>query len=71
MPERRKGGIFITGAAAQAVLAAVSARKPRRRYAAGRGVRAFGVLAHLPVSVGERLVASAFGLRGSVAGGQA
>jgi hypothetical protein len=56
---------------AQAVLAAVPARKPRRRYTAGRGVRAFGILAHLPVSVRERLVASAFGLRGSVAGGQA
>jgi NAD(P)-dependent dehydrogenase (short-subunit alcohol dehydrogenase family) len=56
---------------ARAVLAAVRARRPRRRYAAGTGVRAFGIMAHLPVSLRERLVAGAFGLRGRAAGGPA
>jgi NAD(P)-dependent dehydrogenase (short-subunit alcohol dehydrogenase family) len=47
---------------ADAVVTAVEARRPKRRYSSGNGVRLFGALAHVPVALRERLVASAFGL---------
>jgi NAD(P)-dependent dehydrogenase (short-subunit alcohol dehydrogenase family) len=47
---------------ADAVVAAIEARRPRRRYAGGNGVRLFAALSHMPTAVRERLVASAFGL---------
>jgi hypothetical protein len=47
---------------AEAVVSAVGARKPKRRYAAGTGVAVFGVLAHAPAGLRERLVKSVFGL---------
>ena len=47
---------------AQAIVAAVEVRRPKRRYAAGSGVAVFGVLAHLPVSLRERLIKTVFGL---------
>jgi NAD(P)-dependent dehydrogenase (short-subunit alcohol dehydrogenase family) len=47
---------------AKKIVAAVEARKPRRHYAAGSGVAIFGVLAHLPVGVRERLIKTVFGL---------
>lgn len=49
---------------AQTVLTAVRARKPKRRYSVGTGVRLGGVLAHLPVGVRERLITAFFGLGG-------
>ncbi|MEV4753829.1 SDR family NAD(P)-dependent oxidoreductase [Micromonospora sp. NPDC049559] len=49
---------------AKAVVAAVEAANPRRHYAAGSGVRLFGVLSRLPAGLRERLVATAFGLQG-------
>jgi hypothetical protein len=52
---------------ANAVVAAVEARRPKRRYSAGNGVRLFATLAHLPTGLRERLVASAFGLGGVAA----
>jgi NAD(P)-dependent dehydrogenase (short-subunit alcohol dehydrogenase family) len=51
-----------TGPVAAAVLAAVAARRPRRRYRAGRDVALFALLARLPVGVRDRLVTAAFGL---------
>lgn len=47
---------------AKAIVAAVQARKPKRRYTAGSGVAIFGVLAHVPVGLRERLIKSVFGL---------
>lgn len=47
---------------ADALVTAVEARRPKRRYAAGTGVRLFAALAHVPTGLRERLVASAFGL---------
>lgn len=47
---------------ARAIVAAVDARKPKRRYAAGSGVAVFGVLAHVPASLRERLIKTVFGL---------
>lgn len=47
---------------AKAVVSAVGARKPKRRYSAGTGVAAFGVLAHAPTGVRERLITSVLGL---------
>jgi NAD(P)-dependent dehydrogenase (short-subunit alcohol dehydrogenase family) len=49
-------------AVAKTILAAVAARKPKRRYMAGSGVAIFGVLAHLPTGVRERLIKTVFGL---------
>lgn len=46
----------------RAIVAAVDARKPKRRYAAGPGVAVFGVLAHVPASLRERLIKTVFGL---------
>ena len=51
-----------TDAVAQTILAAVTARKPKRRYMAGSGVAIFGVLAHLPTGVRERLIKTVIGL---------
>jgi NAD(P)-dependent dehydrogenase (short-subunit alcohol dehydrogenase family) len=47
---------------AKAVVAAVQARRPRRHYAAGSGVAVFGILAHTPAGLRERLIKSVFGL---------
>jgi NAD(P)-dependent dehydrogenase (short-subunit alcohol dehydrogenase family) len=47
---------------ADALVTAIEARRPRRRYAAGKGVRLFAALSHVPTGLRERLVASAFGL---------
>ncbi|MGH3405385.1 MAG: SDR family NAD(P)-dependent oxidoreductase [Streptosporangiaceae bacterium] len=49
-------------AVAKAIVAAVEARKPKRRYAAGSGVVIFEVLAHVPASLRERLIKTVFGL---------
>lgn len=49
-------------AVAKAIAGAIAARKPRRRYTAGSGVAVFGVLAHLPASLRERLIKTVFGL---------
>lgn len=49
-------------AVAKAIVGAVDARKPRRRYMAGSGVAIFGVLAHLPTSLREQLIKTVFGL---------
>lgn len=49
-------------AVAKAIVGAVDARKPRRRYTAGSGAAAFGVLAHLPTGLRERLIKTVFGL---------
>jgi NAD(P)-dependent dehydrogenase (short-subunit alcohol dehydrogenase family) len=49
-------------AVAQAIVAAVEVRRPKRRYAAGSGVALFGVLAHVPASIRERLIKTVFGL---------
>ena len=42
-----------TEAVAKTIVAAVEARKPKRRYAAGSGTAVFGVLAHVPASLRE------------------
>jgi hypothetical protein len=47
---------------AKAIVDAVAARRPKRRYMAGSGVAIFGVLAHLPTSLRERLIKTVFGL---------
>jgi NAD(P)-dependent dehydrogenase (short-subunit alcohol dehydrogenase family) len=47
---------------AQAIVAATRARRPKRHYAAGSGTRMYGVLAHVPIGVRERLITAAFGL---------
>jgi NAD(P)-dependent dehydrogenase (short-subunit alcohol dehydrogenase family) len=52
---------------ADAIVTAVTARKPRRRYPVG-DARTFGVLLRLPTGLRERLVISALGLRGAKAG---
>jgi NAD(P)-dependent dehydrogenase (short-subunit alcohol dehydrogenase family) len=49
-------------AVAKTIVAAVEARKPKRRYMAGSGAAVFGVLAHLPAGVRERLIKTVFGL---------
>ena len=49
-------------AVAKTIVDAVTARKPKRRYMAGSGVAIFGVLAHLPTSLRERLIKTVFGL---------
>ena len=49
-------------AVAKTIADAVTARKPKRRYMAGSGVAIFGVLAHLPTSLRERLIKTVFGL---------
>lgn len=49
-------------AVAKVIVAAVAARKPKRLYTAGSGVAIFGVLAHLPTGVRERLIKTVFGL---------
>jgi NAD(P)-dependent dehydrogenase (short-subunit alcohol dehydrogenase family) len=49
-------------AVAKTIVAAVEARKPKRRYAAGSGVAIFGVLAHLPAGVRERIIKTVSGL---------
>ncbi|MQY31546.1 SDR family NAD(P)-dependent oxidoreductase [Nocardia aurantia] len=50
---------------AAAVARAVAARNPKRRYAAGAGVRLFGIIAALPDPLRDRVVATAFGLTGA------
>lgn len=47
---------------AEAIVAAVQVRRPKRHYTAGSGVAIFGVLAHVPVGLRERLIKSVFGL---------
>ena len=49
-------------AVAKTIVAAVEARKPKHRYAAGSGTAIFGVLAHVPASLRERLIKTVFGL---------
>ncbi|GAA3734089.1 SDR family oxidoreductase [Plantactinospora mayteni] len=49
---------------ARAILQAVRANRPRRRYVVGSGARTMGLLAHLPAGLRDRLVAGALGLRG-------
>jgi NAD(P)-dependent dehydrogenase (short-subunit alcohol dehydrogenase family) len=49
-------------AVADAIVRAVEARRPKRRYTAGSGTRLFGVLSHLPVGMRDRLVSGAFGV---------
>jgi NAD(P)-dependent dehydrogenase (short-subunit alcohol dehydrogenase family) len=49
-------------AVAKTIVDAVAARKPKRRYMAGSGVAIFGVLAHLPTGLRERLIKTVFGL---------
>lgn len=49
-------------AVARTITQAVTARKPKRRYMAGSGVAIFGVLAHLPTGLRERLIKTVFGL---------
>lgn len=49
-------------AVAKTIVAVVGARKPRRRYAAGSGAALFGLLAHVPASLRERLIKTVFGL---------
>jgi NAD(P)-dependent dehydrogenase (short-subunit alcohol dehydrogenase family) len=49
-------------AVAKAIVAAVEARNPRRRLAAGSGAAVFAVLAHVPASLRERLIKTVFGL---------
>jgi NAD(P)-dependent dehydrogenase (short-subunit alcohol dehydrogenase family) len=47
---------------AKAIVAAVQAPKPKRLYKAGSGVAVFGILAHTPAGLRERLIKSVFGL---------
>ncbi|MBL7488530.1 SDR family NAD(P)-dependent oxidoreductase [Frankia sp. AgB1.9] len=47
---------------AQAVVKAVTTSRPRRTYHVGTGVALFGVLAHLPAGLRDRIVRAAFGL---------
>lgn len=47
---------------AKTIVTVVAARRPKRRYMAGSGVAIFGVLAHLPTGVRERLIRAVFGL---------
>jgi NAD(P)-dependent dehydrogenase (short-subunit alcohol dehydrogenase family) len=47
---------------AAVIVRAVEARKPRRRYSAGAGVRTFGALSHLPGPVRDGAISSALGL---------
>jgi NAD(P)-dependent dehydrogenase (short-subunit alcohol dehydrogenase family) len=49
-------------AVAKTIVAAVEAGKPKRHYAAGPGTAIFGVLAHVPASLRERLIKTVFGL---------
>jgi NAD(P)-dependent dehydrogenase (short-subunit alcohol dehydrogenase family) len=49
-------------AVAKTIVAAVEAHKPKRHYAAGSGTAMFGVLAHVPASLRERLIKTVFGL---------
>jgi NAD(P)-dependent dehydrogenase (short-subunit alcohol dehydrogenase family) len=49
-------------AVAKTIVAAVEAGKPKRHYAAGSGTAIFGVLAHVPASLRERLIKTVFGL---------
>jgi NAD(P)-dependent dehydrogenase (short-subunit alcohol dehydrogenase family) len=49
-------------AVAKTIAQAVTARKPKRRYMAGSAVAIFGVLAHLPTGLRERLIKTVFGL---------
>jgi NAD(P)-dependent dehydrogenase (short-subunit alcohol dehydrogenase family) len=49
-------------AVAKTIVAAVEAGKPKRHYAAGSGTAIFGVLAHAPASLRERLIKTVFGL---------
>ncbi|HEX3812981.1 MAG TPA: SDR family NAD(P)-dependent oxidoreductase [Mycobacteriales bacterium] len=55
-------------AIAEVVVTAVTAERPKRRYAAGRGARAFGAVAHLPGRLRDRLITGVFGLRNVQAG---
>ena len=47
---------------AQTILTAIEARRPKRRYSVGTGVRLGGMLAHLPAGLRDRLIAAFFGL---------
>ena len=49
-------------AVAKTIVAAVEAGRPKRHYAAGSGTAIFGVLAHVPASLRERLIKTVFGL---------
>jgi NAD(P)-dependent dehydrogenase (short-subunit alcohol dehydrogenase family) len=47
---------------AAVIVRAVEARKPKRRYPAGAGVRTFGALSHLPGRMRDGAISSALGL---------
>ncbi len=47
---------------ARAIVTAVEARRPKRRYAVGRDARLAGLLARLPIGLRERAVVAALGL---------
>jgi NAD(P)-dependent dehydrogenase (short-subunit alcohol dehydrogenase family) len=49
-------------AVARTIVAAVEAGRPKRHYAAGSGTAIFGVLAHVPAGLRERLIKAVFGL---------
>ena len=49
-------------AVAKKIVAAVEARVPKRHYKAGSGVAVFGMLAHVPTRLRERLIKTAMGL---------
>ena len=49
-------------AVAKTIVAAVEARKPKHRYAAGSGTAIFAVLARMPAGLRERLIKTVFGL---------
>jgi NAD(P)-dependent dehydrogenase (short-subunit alcohol dehydrogenase family) len=57
-----------TDIVAEAIVRAIEARRPKRRYAAGSGTRLFGALSHLPAGLRDRVVSSAFGLGNIEAG---
>lgn len=50
--------------AAQAIVRAVEARRPRRRYAASRDVRLMRLVSHLPSRLRDAALARAFGING-------
>ncbi|MEU6431007.1 SDR family NAD(P)-dependent oxidoreductase [Microbispora sp. NPDC046973] len=58
-------------AVAATIATAVEARDPKRRYPVSADVRVYGMLAHAPAGLRERLVTRAFGLQGIRAGDSA
>lgn len=49
---------------AMAILKAVEARSPKRRYVVGRGARLLSILSRLPEGLRERMITRTFGLAG-------